>query len=584
MKPIFLLSTGILTLLLQTQVVLAAGSASSASSSSAPSTLYDRIKNGVERDIAEDKVEPEVAAYVHDYMGNAGQTVSIDNVTQAVQNKTWTLCGTRDANDRAVTFAGCDEMADRIRQLVQNETRVRTLGRNLQLIATSYELPISNLPGRTQQMSNDLHGIISIWSAGTGSTKTTNSGTIIRTKTIDANTIRPLVQHLADALKKLDTEQQIAAVWRYQYGVRLVKNDRSPLYPAPTDDEKSGAGTERQYIFKQWPAVESALSAIWETIRDEPISPPLTSKEIVQYVFPEEALKGILPDNVILWGHVDADPTHPLGDVGLQWNVPLEPVLPSLVTSDDKAILGGNYPPDPETKSGTNSVPVDGRGICSDPTQQRGYLCRTFSPATGQRCPDDPANPVDPQKISLVTCLDQKTAVRTTISGPDVCRDTDIREDHTFDPLHECIIVFKCANTCAPEVSGVDATVSPKDANGVITICVDGNKASRGITPLVYHELTHAYQQCTFPPGYNPYDKTGKTPEQQTAICCELEGGGYRQMGPLSLSMQKLVRKHSQTLLADLMDISIRRAVTRAEHIRQDSVRRSLVQSKQIRK
>lgn len=471
--------------------------------------------------MGKDGTEEEVAEFVHLYLKSKDLKVAKDDVSAALKQDTLSFCGAHGSITKGMTFAECAQLMNRVIDLVEREQRVRNLGRDLQLTATSYELPISDLPGQSQEMSKNLQGIISIWRAGTGSAISTSSGIIVRTKTID---LAAEIQALGTVLNRLSKEERIAAVWRYQYGFRLVKDDRAPDYPAPYKDSASGPGTERQYLFKNWSDVENALNAIWEKIRDEPVSPPLTQNEILQYVFPENVMKNLLPDNVILWGRVDLPSAHPFGDVGLQWKVPLEPVLPSLTTDTD-AILGGNYPPNPETTD-TPPKPVDGAGLCSDPVEKRGYLCRPFTTESGTRCPNDPTKPIDPDKISLVTCED-KSDVRTTMSGPDVCREVDIREDHTFDPQRECTINFRCAPNCGSEMGGgVDATTSFKKGDGTIEICMDSNKSGGGWTPLMYHELVHAYQSCTFPPNYDPY--AGKNPKQKSAVCCELEGGGYR--------------------------------------------------------
>lgn len=523
--------TGGAALLLGSQTAFGA---SSASSSSAPSTLYDRIKVATEEELVNDTVEPEIIAFVRKAMGALGETVSEDDVTSAVKHEDTKLCGSRPSGDSAKSNMGCGQIALRIRKMVENERRVRTLSRSLQLAATSYELPISHLPGRGVRLAQDIRGVVSIWAPETADTGTdVHSATgstagRARTKAIDETVMRPLLMTLGRALENLSDEERTAAVWRYQYGARLVRGDRAPDFPAPYQDNKSGPGTERQYLFKNWPGVENALTALWNAVKDDEIIPELTPGETVLYIFPEELLKETLPDNILVWIRTDGpDEPHKFGDSGLQWVTPLEPVLPSLIgDDDDQMIEGGEYPPEPVVPYDDDVEPMDGRGLCSDPQAARGYLCRPFKPAAGEKCPNDPANPIDEDKISLVTCLDE-TKDRHSMSGPDVCRDIDIREDHTFDPQRECTISFRCGNNCGAEFGGgVDAVAKSKDNNGVIEVCVDSGNSGPGLTELVFHELVHAYQFCTMPPGFN-YNQ-GKTDEQKAAICCEMEGGGYR--------------------------------------------------------
>lgn len=535
MKRTLLLLTGTLSLLLASQTTFGASSSSSSSSlslssssSSTPSTLYERIRQGTEQELFADTVEQEIIDYVRAVLATLEETISDADVTAAVQQNDAELCGKRREGTSGRTRMGCDELGQRIRNLVASEERIRSLGRSLQLAATSYELPTSHIPGRGVRFAADIRGIVNIWSpemADTGSAVHSASGSTAgrtRTKAVDEATMRPLLEALGNALRVQPKEQQTAAVWRYQYGVRLVLGERDPDFPPPFEDSESGPGTERQHLFTHWFAVEDALIDIWEAVKGDPVAPPLQPGETVLYSFPEDLLKETLPDNVLVWLRTD-DPAGPhiLGDSGLGWIVPLEPVLPSLLDDAGTPIPGGTYPPEPMD----GPDPVDGRGLCSDPESARGYLCRPFTPASGEACPEDRAYPIDPAKIHLVTCLDDSKN-RTTLSGPDVCRDTDIREDVTFDPQRECRISFRCGNDCGAELGGgVDAVAKSKDSTGNIEICVDQTMSGPGLTELVFHELVHAYQFCTMPPGYD-YN-SGKTDEQKAALCCEMEGGGY---------------------------------------------------------
>ncbi len=530
---------GTVTLLLPLQVALGA------SSSSAPATLYDRIKQTVEREEAVDGVEPEIAAYVKAYMKTLDVDITIDDVTAAMRSESWTLCGKREFNDPSRSRTGCDDLTSRIRTMILREQHVRHLGRDLQLTATSFELPISDLPGRSHQLSTDLRAIVSLWiadgapaSSSTSSSPATQAAPI-RTVPVDEGEMEPLVQNLGTRLSALPKEELTAAIWRYQYGVRLIRDDRAPDYPAPHKDTQSGEGTERQFIFKQWPDIEQALMDIWDKVEDDTFNPPLAPNESVLYTFPANLLKNSLPDNVIVWIRMDGNRVHPLGDVGLQWGVPLEPVLPSLLNPDEKMILGGNYPPEPIKLEAGEVVPVDGEGLCTNPTAKRGYLCRPFTPAAGERCPDDPANPVDPDKITLSTCEQESTA-RTTLAGADVCRDINYKAT-TFDPQTQCIVDFACRPDCVfpPAAIAADASAvtSGKNGDGVIKICESAASPDIPEPYLAYHEIHHAYQECALPPNTEWYKEVppGASSQEKKDIdvanaetCCEVEGEAYR--------------------------------------------------------
>lgn len=502
----------------------------------AQQTLYDRIKQNVEEEVTKENVEPEIAAYVAAYFTKLGQQVTVDNVSQSVRGEVWQLCGTRQMYERAAFFIGCTELRQRINAMVAREQRVRALGRAMELSAAGQEIPVADVPGRAVSVAADLRGIINIWSAEKKEEEDTDDEEdvddteeeempLLRTKNVDADAYRQLIQTVGTELNKLSDEEKIAAVWRYQYGVRLVTDKRAPEYLAPYEDDDSGPGTERQYMFKHWTALESALDAVWNKARAEQFDPPLKPGESAILLFPSDFFDGLLPDNTLLWARVDGGPRYPLGDVGLQWKTPLEPVLPSLISEDGAPILGGTYPPAP-VQFDEDDEPVEGRGLCSDPLAARGYLCRRFEPEEGERCPDDPNNPRDPNAITLTLCESDEPP-RTTIAGPDVCRGIPytLEDDDAFDPQTQCTVALRCASSCGP---GYMAITSGKDANGVIEICVN-NSVPGGATYLLYHELHHAYQECALPPAEdvdNHY--AGMTQDEASRACCSWEGEAYR--------------------------------------------------------
>jgi len=138
------------------------------------------------------------------------------------------VCSERDDE----TLVDCDMLLPRMQKMAANEMRVRALGHNLQIAASSFEVPISDLPGRATRLASDLRGLLSIWSAGTGSIKSSINTIPIRTKSDEDGSYDNLLKELGDLLKDLDEEERIAAIWRYQYGVRLIKDERAPRFPA----------------------------------------------------------------------------------------------------------------------------------------------------------------------------------------------------------------------------------------------------------------------------------------------------------------------------------------------------------------
>ncbi len=506
-------------------------------------TLYERMRQSVESDNDREMIDPAVEKFIQSIMIKDGDdTITTDDVEAAILGQIDTYCGTREGEDPVKQRDQCMTNVTRIQQMATYESRVRRLGRDLQIQASSYELPISDLPGRSLKLTADMRGIVNIWGTDNVSfsgslvtaTPTTASGSNpwpIRTKTVDSDVMRPLLQDIGDALTALKDDERVGAVWRYQYGVRLVQDKRAPDYPTPIDSGKNSRNTERRYLFAHWKTLEEKLSALWEAIRNDTFSPPLQKNESALYVFPKDLLRETLPDNVIVWARVDGDPRHPLGDTGLQWEVPMEPVLPTLLTDTNDAILGGNYPPDPMIMSGGTLVPLDGQGLCTSPTALRGYLCRPFTQASGKRCPQD--KDVDPDTINLTSCTDTGS-IRSTIAGSDVCRDLLYKERADFDPNTQCTLNIHCESVCKKTggvTSDVSALTSLKTADGTVDVCISNFADDIPANYLLYHELHHAYQICNQKPGFNP-EKTGD-PERDAAACCALEGEAYRAQADL---------------------------------------------------
>lgn len=486
--------------------------------------LYDRMKESIEKQMGlEDEVDEDLPPYLREVFKDRWELTD-EEVQDVLRGELSKVCG--DSESVIDDTLECKEVGDSMTKLAARENRIRSLGRTLQAIATSYELPISDLPGRTIKLSADLRGIVNIWSAGTGSVKSDIKAPLIRTFAADEDRFRELVAKVGQELERLDDEETIGAVWRYQYGVRLLRDERAPRFPKPMILPDSGTDTERQYLSKQWTGLEGALAAIWDEIRNDTFDPPLSANETVYFVFPSDMFEETLPDNVILWARVDGDSTknHPFGDVGLQWEVPLEPVFPSIMKETrEEPILGGEYPPEPVTGEGDEEEPVDGQGLCTNPVSERGYLCRPFTVIEDkERCPTpDDSNS---EEIQLLYCNSTGSTLRYTQSGPEVCRDISWKEEEEFDPQTQCKVAFRCSNNCVPGVNA-GAVTKEKDDNGVIEICINETTESAN-SYLLFHELVHAYQKCGMPPGFEAND--GKTEEEKNVICCQREGEGYR--------------------------------------------------------
>ncbi len=533
----------------------------------APEELYDRVKATVEREAAIDAFEPEVTAYIRALLRKQllargvapaalDDRIPTEEDILAILRDRWTdVCGRLEGHSGPSSRPECLEMVSDVRRIAADEMRVRRLGRELQAEATGYELPLSDLPGRSAQVAADLRGILSIWGAGGGAAATTVSGSLLRTVSFaervgsNPGLYQQLFNDVAFALSSLDAEERIAAVWRYQYGVRLVRDERAPGFPAPHPYTPldSGPGTERQFLFKRWeqdPDLEGKLLAIWQEVRGalqdpQVFAPPLQPEETALITFPQELLD-LLPDNVLLWVRLDGnyEAMHPMGDIGLQWVVPLEPVLPSLTWEEDP-ILGGAYPPEPVRRelSGSTlvSLPVDGAGLCSTPAGGRGYLCRPVEAlAEGGGCPLPPNAPAD--AIRLTWCAAEEDARRFTAAGADVCREIPYRST-PFDAQRSCRLQLQCAPACTPPAGSI-AGVAAKTAAGDVSVCQTDDPNRVPPRYAFEHTLVIAQYRCGLPPGASVYrDVPGGPPEEAARIreanavlCCELEGAAQRAM------------------------------------------------------
>ncbi len=406
--------------------------------------LYDRFKAQVEREMnASTQIDDDVLSFIREVY-RPKWPMSQDEILGALRGQRWKACTSQDPSAMQNDATECDLALENIGVLAAEEQGLRSFGRTLQRIAVAQELPLSEIPGRPFHMATDLSGIVNIWHAGTEAAETA-SGETVRIRTLSEDETDDLEESLEEfvgdhpggisdmALPGADE----AVVWRYQYGVRFVRGDRAPTFPPPVEGDQSGPGTERQYVFKRWQAaeddeygMEDLLLEVWERLPKE-FDPPLEENEVAYYLFPEN-IRAFFPAGTLLWARMDGGEEHPFGDVGLAWEFPTEPFLPSIVSIEEdhvgEPILGGGYPPNPthEVESEDEEDPLDGRGLCSMTFAARGFLCRSFETTDEQACPDPDAGGGE-EDITLVSCtLDDETTV--TIAGADVCEDIEWRD------------------------------------------------------------------------------------------------------------------------------------------------------------
>lgn len=441
---------------------------------------------------------------------------------------------------------GAFSYAGPMQSIARREEQVKALGRDLQLIATSYEAPI--LSPDYGDFPEKARAVIRIWQAGSGSAVRTNTGLMLRSAPMDA---RPgdqqVIKGVGDRLQELvkkddfgdeDREAFIAAVWRYSYGLLFTKG----VYETPPPILEAEPGTERQFLAKVFPTLEQALEELRTNVVSLAPLDDMKNKEIVWFTMQEKNRDRLLPKNVRIWAyvqkHITDGFTHISGDVGLQWVIGTEPVLPSLCKDTNGAIetsptqnlcdtgnpttgpttLGGAFPP----------PPVDGTGLCAQPLQKLGYLCRPITGDAGTTICKDTVKPIAGQ-ITLSACT-KDTGTRSTLMGPDACEDLQWKDSVAFDPQSQCKAKLSCKS-----LSFGGAKQEAKQADGTMELIIEKDPAKLekfGAPPvaLMIHEITHMQQNCAMPPGYWPYPKdTSKMkPENFQHKCCTYEGEAYK--------------------------------------------------------
>src|SRR3989338_2627460 len=305
------------------------------------------------------------------------------------------LCSAKDGR-AALDLGQCAELIKNTQNTMRKEETLRSLGRELQAIAASYELAIDGYPGRSTTLPSRYASLTLLWQAGQRKGEEPGKERIRMFTLPKGDAWKNNVSDIEAMLGALTGDERTGAVWRYQHGVRYVAGKRGdfPL-PKEIDLAISGPGTDRQYLSKRWDGtsdennMEAVLLNAWEALLehagslDTPLLPgdalffpAIEFNDVVAWAYvetcknPNDQTQNCVPVSI---GNQQLSVT---GDVGLQWNVPLEPVLPALIADPESAcpegnpncptVLGGLYPPPPE----------DGTGLCTFPFARAGYLCR----------------------------------------------------------------------------------------------------------------------------------------------------------------------------------------------------------------
>lgn len=449
-----------------------------------------------------------------------GKLPGLDNATPAeVRNllqEGTDLCERKGIDNYKV----CEELRRGTNRLMEREMRIRTLGRDLQIIAASMEEPVMGGAG-FGFVSRSL-GALRLWNADVGQQATVGSGTSLQFQTAPASPpLQGAFEELGGALQALvrsnlegmDDSAMVETVWRYRLGGYQWNTALDELDEDFADAAAWGMSPRR-------PEIEDLLQLIDERVREEEDMEEPAARQATLIRYPKE-LSDYLPTNVRVWTTWERGPANTLtSDTGLQWGQAVEPVLPNLCAGEweveDGACipaLAGVYPAPP---------PLDAASpLCSNAVTKSGYLC-TAAPTDTVTCPEEG----DPNAVDLIECAPPVREYET-VPGGDVCADPQWHlNDDGFDPQTECRVHLEC-----DDVPDIDAITSIKSPSGVTSLTVD-NRPKLIPVHLILHELTHVKQMCGLPPGTNPYEnidiRTEDGQQQYVDLCCPQEGDAYR--------------------------------------------------------
>lgn len=416
------------------------------------------------------------------------------------------VCRTDDPLNDPMEQFECPNFRTLAVRLVEKQAWLRQVVRDLQLSASSYEMGIDNYHGRIVRLQTRLPSIVQLWQGDTDIVQSPIAETKVRGYVYESN-MTPLFNAVEseltglydDTADKKDRERFVAAVWRYRHGFKQVQQ-----LSGGCGNDKLGNGTELQFLSARFCTLEQKLEDVYNQVQTIIFDPPLKPHEMV--MFPVKIFDDL---QVYVWVRLD--------DVGLMWDVHLDPVLPSLDCSSSRsyaqpnppcqneAILGGTYPNPPDD-------PPEGIGLCSHPFAKRGYLCR---PPETIRCPAPQGSTANPDDIHLVGCKApiMEPPYRWTEAGPNICNEGGWRAETQGlkngtdtpdrDPDLEPDQCSRCyVDTFCGQCGGQEGLTKRKELDGRIEVCLNAQDPAMS-TYLYIHELVHAQQQCDGPSGSN---------------------------------------------------------------------------------
>lgn len=397
----------------------------------------------------------------------------------------------------------CPEIREQVSSLILFEQWLRSLGNDLQVIATSYEAPL--LGDSTLPITARMQAIGQMWKADVGEDDP-SAASNIQFRLADSGAVEGAIQDLGNTLHQLvrdngegfdDETMLTAAVWRYRFGGDswVAENDVPEENPQP----------EQALLHERFPEVEQGLRDVHESIISSLGGDLPGDGQSMVFTFPSSLIKENFPENIRLWAFVERTADSELrSDAGLQFENTTEPVQPLLCERPEgaqgepgdgscKPILGGRFPPQRNKNAGY--------ALCNLPLMKSGYLCSPIKKSSTEEC----ENALDPDQegTQLTRCESGEKPLETQTGG-DVCEDpswqrgaNDI-ENPDYWNTH-CKIKLECRDSGDEYRTGPD----PKQSDGTIVVFMTPNPR---IAPahFLLGGLAVAQYECNVPPGATP--------------------------------------------------------------------------------
>ncbi len=392
-------------------------------------SLFDRVEQRV---MEEKDARQDIANFAAQALNKSGVPSLDDSVSLSLTANDVTtvmrspLIGILCPSHPEWTPTACMDVERELRKIAQREMEVLRMGRRLQAAVSGYEDPISAFSLQPGALTTAYADTLQIWGIR-AEAGVTDASLLRYIPPPEDDSLNSLLDDIRNDLDALPPDQANAAAWRYQNGLDFVQNMSSDENP----DGESGPQTERKLLFKRYENLENHLTDLRDQVESR-IDPPL---------HPGEAAVSLLPlrDDLVAWVHVRDtsldNNEHPLPkkDAGFRWNLPLDPIFPSLTQEDGTLILGGVYPPAPEKQEDSAIVIKGGGGLCETLSGRQGYLCRGRSGRNdAAQCAEEAPDPEE-HTIILTDCSppasSSSSSDSSNTSARDICR--DMREHGT---------------------------------------------------------------------------------------------------------------------------------------------------------